>query len=164
MNFKIISLLTIFFLFIGCSNTKNKYVLPTDILHEQALTQSKRATIKDGNQAQVYITVTYLNQIAHPLVKKDNKTEKFIINVYVPNDENQKLYDEVSVIINDKEQKFLRELKPTDKLLSLIPAVTSWSKYYLFVTPIEQRSKNITFKFKTKTNQSKTITFAKDYL
>jgi len=162
MNFKIISLLTIFFLFVGCSNKTNKYVSPTDTLHEQALTQSKRATIQDGKQAQVYITVTYLNQITHPLVKKDDKTEKFIINVYIPSDKNQKLYDEVSVIINDKEQKFLRELKPTDKLLNLIPAVTSWSKYYLFVTPVEQRSKNISFKFKTKTHQSKILTFVKD--
>jgi len=164
MNFKIISLLTIVFLFIGCSNRNNKYVLPTDTLHEQALTQSKRATINDGKQAQVYVTVTYLNQITHPLVKKDDKKEKFIINVYGPNDEYQKLYDEVSVIINNKEQKFLRELKPTDKLLQLIPAVTSWSKYYLFEAPVKERSKNITFEFKTKTNQSKTITFVKDYL
>jgi len=164
MNFKIISLLTIFFLFIGCSNRTNKYVSPTDTLHEQALTQSKRATIEDAKLAQVYITVTYLNQITHPLVKKADKTEKFIINVYVPNDENQKLYDEVSVIINSKEQKFLRELKPTDKLLQLIPAVTSWSKYYLFEVPVKERSRNITFQFKTKTNQSKIITFVKDNL
>jgi len=162
MNFKIISLLTIFFLFIGCSHRTNKYVSPTDTLHEQALTQSKRATIKDAKLAQVYITVTYLNQITHPLVKKDDKTEKFIINVYVPNDGNQKLYDEISVIINDKVQKFVRQLEPTDKLLQLVPAVTSWSKYYLFEVPAKERSKNITFQFKTKTNQSNTIAFIKD--
>ena len=164
MNFKIISLLTIFFLFLGCSNKANKYVTTSDILHEQAITQTQRTIIKDGENAQAYILVTYLNQIKHSMIKLDGKTEQFIVNIYIPSEENQKLYNEISCIINNKEQKPLKELKPSDKLLKVIPAVTSWSKYYLYEAPVNEKSKNILFKFKTNSNESSTLTFVKDYL
>ena len=164
MKYRILSILVISFLFIGCSQKINNYAKPTDILHEQALTQTQKVTIKSGKTIKAYITATYINQIGHELEVKNHEVEKFIVSIYISSEERQELYDEIFFIINGNEESCVRIMKKDNPLLKLIPASNPWSRYYYVEAPRNIRSKNITFRFKTLDNESTVLTFQKDYL
>ncbi|WP_024955548.1 hypothetical protein [Sulfurospirillum arcachonense] len=164
MNKKILYLILISFLFVGCSQKINKYAKQSDIFHEAAMTETKNTSIKDGLITKAYITVTYLNQINQKLAQENKNLEKFIVNIYVPSEERQELYKEIAFVVNDNVIENIKELKKDNKLLKFIPVVTPWSKYYLLEVIKEKRNKNIAVSFSTSENNSTTLNFVKDYL
>jgi hypothetical protein len=164
MQFKILSILIISFLFIGCSQKINDYAKPTDILHEQALTQTQKAEIKSATQTKAYITATYINQIDDELAGIDDEVERFIVSIYIPSEQRQELYDEIFFTINGNVESCVTTLQNDNPLLKLIPAPNPWSKYYYVEAPREMRTKTITFSFKTFEYQSMILSFPKDYL
>jgi hypothetical protein len=154
----------ILFFMSGCSQKLNEYAKPTDLLHEQALTQTQKIEIKSKTATQAYITVTYLNQIEHELAGFDEEVDKFIVSVYIPSEQNQKLYENIYFMINGESQSCVTELKNDSELLKLIPAPNPWSKYYYVEAPRKSRSKTITFSFKTFEYESRVLSFSKDQL
>ncbi len=164
MKYRILSILLISFLFIGCSQKINIYAKPTDVLHEQALTQTQKVTIKSGTIIKAYITATYINQIGHKFVGVNHEVEKFIVSIYIPSEQRQELYNEIFFIINGNEESCVTTMKKDNPLLKLIPGSNPWSRYYYVEAPIEIRSKTITFSFKTFDDKSTVLLFSKDYL
>ncbi len=164
MKYKILIVLIISFLFIGCSQKINNYAKPTDVLHEQALTQTQKATIKSGTTIKTYITATYINQIGHELEGKNHEVEKFIVSIYVPSEQRQELYNEITFIINGTEVSYVTTMKKDNPLLQLIPSSNPWSRHYYVEAPRNTKSKTITFRFKTLDNESTVLLFPKDYL
>ncbi|MDA7848112.1 hypothetical protein N8972_01345 [Sulfurospirillum sp.] len=164
MQFKILSILIISFLFIGCSQKYNEYAKPTDILHEQSLTQTKKVEIKSSQATKAYITATYINQIEHELAGTNDEVERFIVSIYIPSEQRQDLYDEIFFIINGDVESCVTILQNDNPLLELIPAPNPWSRYYYVEAPREVRSKKITFSFKTFEYESRILSFPKNYL
>ncbi len=164
MNKKVLSILVFSFLFMGCSQKVNKYAKPTDILHEQSLTQTRKVEIKSKNITKVYIIVTYINQIDHELAGFDDEVDKFIVSIYIPSEQRQELYDEILFVINGKEQSCITTLKEDAPILKIIPSPNPWSKYYYVEAPRELKSKDITLKFKIFNYESRVLSFSKDYL
>lgn len=164
MTYKIIFITLLALLFSGCSQKINEHARLLDPLHEQALTQTQKTVIKDGLVSKVFVVATYINQVEHELAGKNDVVDKFIVSMYVPSDQNQTLYDELSFVIDGKIQLFTKELNKDNPLIKLLPSPSPWSKYYLIEAPKKYRSKTITLSFKTHNNASPTITFQKDYL
>jgi len=156
-------ILVISFLFIGCSQNYNEHVKPTDILHEQSLTQTQKIEIKSETTTKAYITATYINQINHKLVGLNNEVERFIVSIYIPSEQRQELYNEIFFIINGQVESCVKILKKNNPMLKLIPVSNPWSRYYYVEAHKKERNKTITFSFKTFDYSSPTLTFSKDY-
>lgn len=164
MQLKFLAILVISFLFIGCSQKHNEYAKPTDILHEQSLTQTQKVEIKSNKDTKAYITATYINEINHELAGIDDEVERFIVSIYIPSEQKQDLYDDIFFTINGNVESCVTSLKNDNPLLKLIPAPNPWSKYYYVEAPREVRSKSITFSFKTFEYTSRVLNFPKSYL
>ena len=79
MQYKILSVLIISFLLVGCSQKINDYAQPADILHEQSLTQTQKTVLKKGLITKVFFVTTYISHIEHQLISLDEKFEQFIV-------------------------------------------------------------------------------------
>ena len=132
-----IPILMISFLFVGCSQKQNEHVKPTDILHEQSLTQTQKTLLKEGLETKVFFVTTYISHIEHHLINPDEKLERFIVSVYVPSDGDKTIYNKLFFKINSNEITDVKELKKDNSLLSLLPALNPWSKYFIVQTPID---------------------------
>ncbi len=124
--------LTMFFIIflVGCSTKINKYEKPTDVLHEQTLTSTKRVLIKRDLKQLAYITVTHLNEIEQNFLKIDKNSEVFLIGVYVLNSD-QKLNDiSIKALINDKLVK-VKKLEDDAKIVKILSFSRPWSSYFL---------------------------------
>lgn len=152
------------FVFLGCSSTPNKYAKPSDILEEQALTQTRKTMIGVNKKIKAYISATYLNQVPEKISTKDNEVERFIINLYIPSELDQEFYDKILFIINGESTLNITKLKVDDPLLNSIPAKTSWSQYYLIEGPRNFKSTNITLVFTILEDKSPVLSFTRDYL
>jgi len=163
MNFKIISLLTIVFLFLGCSTKVNKYKTSSDILKEQALTLTQKAVIKDDKTIKAFAIVTYINEINHEFVEKNEEVEKFVVSIHIPGDEDQKLYKKVDFRINGKKEYTVTSLANDDALLKILPAVTLWSKYFLVEAPKDYKRRGVSFQVFVSNLSSDNMSFAANY-
>lgn len=145
MQFKILSILIISFLFIGCSQKNNNYAKTTDILHEQSLTQTQKSVLKKGTITKVFFITTYISHINHHLVTIDENLEKFIVSVYIPSGEDKARYDNLLFKVNGKKPISIEELKKGDELLYLLPASNPWSRYYIVIAPIDNSIRGVFF-------------------
>ncbi len=145
MQYKILSILIISFLFMGCSQKINKYKKPTDILHEQSLTQTQKTVLKDGLITKMFFVTTYINQIENDRIKIDKNIEQFIVSAYVPSGEDKTRYDKLLFKVNSNEPISVKELKKDDKLLSVLPAANPWSRYYLVKAPVDDSIQGVFF-------------------
>ncbi len=151
---KIMLIFITLFIFLGCSNKENMYATPADIIKEQALTQSQKVVIKEGNEIKAFVVVTYINKIKHELVSDDKKIDKFIVSIHVPSDGDKSLYNQVIFRVNSIKIKDVTELNNKDKILNILPVYTQWSKYFLVEVPHDYTKRGILFsttvaKFKT---------------
>jgi len=131
------------FLLTGCTQKLNEYAKPTDILHEQALTQTQRTTLKKGSKIKVYFVSTYVNRINNDLIISDETMERFIISAYVPSGEDKNSYNELTFKVNGRTPFSVKELDPDDKRLSLIPAPNPWSKYYMILSETDTSKRGV---------------------
>jgi len=143
---KTIAIFIFSFLFLGCSQQYNKYAKPTDILKEQALTQTKKVLIKDKETIKAFIVVTYINKINHKLAEQNEEVEKFIVSVHIPSEESQELYDKISFMVNEKKDYTVTPILNDDKLLEILPVATKWHKYYLVQAPKNHKRKGTSLK------------------
>jgi len=146
MHKKILSILMITIFFIGCSQKLNEHAKPTDILHEQALTQTQKTILKEGLITKVFFVTTFINHIDTDLIEADETLNQFIVSAYVPSGEDKKNYDNLIFKVNSKDPISVRELNDNDKLLELLPAPNPWSKYYIVQSLVDDTVKGISFK------------------
>jgi len=152
------------FMFAGCSSKVNPYITSKDILHEQAITQTRKTTIKSDKNVKVYITATYLNQIKHELAGENKNLERFIVSVYIPNYKNKKLYKNISIKINDINKNLsIKELNKNDPILKILSSSSIWTKYYLVEIP-SIKAKILTLNIEYLFYDSANMSFQKDYL
>jgi hypothetical protein len=145
MKFKILSILIISFLFIGCSQKINNYAKSTDILHEQSLTQTQKTVLKKGLITKMFFVTTYISQIEHNRIILDEKLEQFIVSAYVPSGEDKTKYGQLLFRINGKEPISVNELKKDDELLTILPAANPWSRYYIVKAPVDDSTRGVFF-------------------
>jgi hypothetical protein len=149
---------------VGCSSKVNVYQEPQDVLHEQALTQTQKVVMKLGTKEKAFITATYINEIEHELAGFNTKLERFLITIYVPSDENQSIYNEISFnVTGSDENGNVRQLKNDDPLLALLPSSNPWDKNYLFETKTV-KTKVLTLNFKHKMYGTVYLRFQKNDL
>lgn len=135
MYYKIFSLLFISFFFISCAQKENIYKTPLDILHDQAITQTQKTVLKEGENIRVFITATYLNEIEHPLAGVNREMERFVISVYAPQGDDDTLLDSLRFQLENSQNIITtKELKSDDPLLKILPFANPWAKHYLFET------------------------------
>lgn len=164
MYHKFIYIFIVFFVFFGCSQKVNVYKKPQDTLHEQALTQTQKVVIKASTKEKAFITATYLNEIEHSLGGVNENIERFLISIYVPSDENPKIYDEITFNVSgSQEEGSVRKLKNDDPLLEILPSSNPWAKYYLFETK-RVKTKILTLNFKHQTYGNVLLRFQKNFL
>jgi len=164
MYHKFLYSLVVFFLLAGCSNKVNKYENPQDTLHEQAITQTKKAVINSGKNIEAYITATYINQVEHKLAGRDENFERFIVSIYVPNSEYKLEYNDIHIMINDiSTAQSIKKLKNSDDILEILSSSNPWAKYYLIEIP-SIKTRTLTLSFDTYVYKSAKLSFKKDYL
>ncbi len=164
MYHKILYSLIVVFLLAGCSDKVNIYTTPQDILHEQAITQTKKTVINSAKSIEAYITATYLNQVEHKLAGKNENLERFIVSLYVTNGEHKLLYKDISIKINNlKALQSVNELKSNDPILEILSSSNPWAKYYLIEIP-RIKTRVLTLSFDTDVYKSAKLSFQKDYL
>ena len=160
-RFLYILLFSIFF--IGCSQKTNRYAKPTDILHEQALTQTQKVQIKKQKKTKIYFIITYISRIDSDLLKIDNLVDKFIVSAYIPSDEDKENYKKIFFKIDRKDPIAVDELKKDSDLLSLLFSSTSWSRYYLVQAPVDSSKQGVLFEVGVKNLGSAKVEFHDKY-
>jgi len=163
MNFKIISLLTIFFLFLGCSSKSNQYATPSDILQEQALTLTQKAVLKEGTEIKAYVVVTYISKIDHKFVDKDEKAEKFVVSIRIPNENEKDLYNKLDFSVNGKKDYTVRSLDNNADILQILPAVSSWNRYFLVKAPKNDSKRGVSLVVSIANYDAITMNFLDSY-
>lgn len=164
MYYKIFSLLFISFFFISCAQKENIYKTPLDILHDQAITQTQKTVLKEGENIRVFITATYLNEIEHPLAGVNKNIERFLVNVYAPQGGDANILDDLSLHVENSQNTIAKEeLDIDDPLLEILSFANPWAKNYLFETQSVQ-TKVLTLYFIHEKYGKVSLRFAKNYL
>ena len=164
MQFKILSILIISFLFIGCSQKINNYAKLTDLLHEQALTSTQKVIIKEKNNVKAYLTVTYLSQIKQDKIELNEEVETFLVGVYNPAEDKKKDFFNISTVkINGIEQSFTTLLKDDDPVLDIISFKNPWSTYLLVEAPKDSTKNGVTIEIFVEDIGSTKLSFHDSY-
>lgn len=163
MNFKIISLLAIFFIFLGCSSKTNQYATPEDILQEQALTLTQKAVFKDGSEIKAYVVVTYISKIDHKFVDKNDKVEKFVVSIRIPNEDEKDLYNKLDFSVNGEKDFTVTSLDSKADILKILPAVSSWNKYFLVKGPKNDNKRGVSLTTTIENYDSISMNFLDSY-
>ncbi len=159
MKFKILSILIISFLFIGCSQKINDYAKPTDLLHEQALTATQKVIIKKIDSVKAYLTVTHINQIEQNKIQLDEETEIFLLGIYIPTEDKKKDFFISTVKVNGIEQSSIALLKSDDPILDIISFKNPWSIYILVEAPKDFTKNGVTIEISSEDIGSVKLSF-----
>lgn len=141
---KFITIFIFSILIVGCSQKHNQYSKPTDIVHEQALTLTQNAIVKDGTSTKAFVVVTHLNKIDHELIEKNEEIEKFLVSVYIPNE--KELYKKIDFSVNSGQKYTVTSIDKNDEILKILPGSTSWNQYFLVETSRNDKKRGIIFK------------------
>lgn len=144
MNKILIPLWVTVFLLLGCSSKTNKHTSQTNILQEQALTNTQKTTLRDESEVTIFFLTTHISGIDHYLIETD-KIEKFIVSAYIPTQRSEIKYEDIFFKINKKEPISIRELQNDDELLRLLPVSNPWGRYYLVKAPVDDSTKGVFF-------------------
>jgi hypothetical protein len=115
---------------INCSS-QNIELLSQNIDYKQKLIKTQKAILYKDNQTKVILTATYINSFDDI----DSSDEKFIITLYI-NEDNANHWDRTyHITLNGKKPKSITKLKSSDKLLSNISFKNEWKNYFLIRFP-----------------------------
>jgi hypothetical protein len=146
------------FLFSGC--VSKKVLVQEDLVHEQALVNSKSVQIKKENKVIAYIVLTYLNQVDEKFV--DEEFDKFVVGVYTPLQDG--FASQIEIVLNeDANTTLVEKLDYENKILEVIPSKNVWNTYYL-VQSKKRKSKEIKVTFENEEFDKTSLVFRKDYL
>ncbi len=146
----IVSVFIVSVLLLGCSEKANKYAKPTDILHEQSLTQTQKSVLKEKSKIKIYFIITQINRINHPLIKEDDEYDRFIVSAYIPNEKDAKSYDNLLFRVNGKKPISIKEIKKDNKLLTVLPGANPWSRYFIVKGETDKSKNGVSFEAGTK--------------
>lgn len=144
MAYRFLYILLISLVFTGCSQKVNIHTTLLDNVKEQALTQTKKARIKDGEITKAFVVVTYISEIKHESIKEDD-IEKFIVNIHIASGGDKELYDKLKFRIDGQNITKVTKLDSTNEILKLLPSHSPWAKYFLVEAPIDEEKKGVSF-------------------
>lgn len=108
------------------------------------LQKTEKIQLYDNNVTKALLTATYLYEQD---IKSDRaKDEKFIIGVYLEEEDSNRLGDTYRLKLDGQEPLKVEPLKKESKYLENISFVTQWNTYYLVTFPyVPQKSFMLTF-------------------
>ena len=139
----ILVLATLFFLS-GCTSKDEEQFLNVyekNKAYHLGLIKTEETTLKEGSATKALLTATYLFTETDDL--NDTRDEKFIVGLYLDEDEGSFESDEYNLTLNGKSPKSIVTLAKNDSRLKGISFASDWTKFYLLTFP---HTKSIRFK------------------
>jgi len=136
---KIGLLFLMIFLSLGCSSKNEKTfikVFQENKVASKKLQKTEKIQLYDPRQGttKVLFTSTYISK--KQISKKIKNDEKFIIGLYVDDNETEDVHlESFSLQLNGKAPKNIKTLNENHKLLNNIPFVFPWTQFYLVHFP-----------------------------
>lgn len=149
-------------LVLGCSQKQPDAHLMRESMLNFSISNTKKIELGEG-QNRSYITITYLNPIAHELITQER--EKFIVGSYGASGARE--IPKIALAnfeINglSKEEIRVRKVLFGDPLLSLIPSANPWTEYLLIEAPKTQEIQMM-IRFENDQFSQVSVNFQKDY-
>lgn len=145
LTYKLLSLhIIILSLFSGCTPPSAFTFFKKDKLKANAIQYTRKSQIVNEGVVEAIINVTYLNPVDDDF---NNDKQNFIIGVFIPKDETNKINNELyQISLNDKAPIYFKELQEQHKMYGHIPLHTNWAKYYLAEFETPKDTYNLAFK------------------
>ena len=144
MAYRFLYILLISVVFVGCSQKVNIHATLLDNVKEQALTQTKKARIKDGEITKAFVIVTYISEIKHKSIKEDN-IEKFVVNIHIASGGDKELYDKLKFTIDGQTITKVTKLDSANEILKLLPLHSPWARHFLVEAPKDEEKRGVLF-------------------
>ena len=128
--------ITVMALLVGCSSKEEKHFLTVYEKNKDyhlKLQKTEKTNLKEGNLTKILLTATYLFKPTEN--KEDKRDEKFIVGLYVDDED---VFDEIGdyeITLNGTEPKSIKILQKSDPLLKLISFNSEWTHFYLITFP-----------------------------
>ena len=120
-------------LIVGCSSKEEEKFLKIyekNKNYHLGLQKTEKTKLTDGNYTKVLLTATYLFEPTAD--KNDTRDEKFVVGLYLDEEEGSFESGEYNLTLNDTSPKSIRALTKNDPLLKNISFVSEWTEFYLF--------------------------------
>lgn len=158
----IVSIFTFMLILVGCSSTSNPLHVEQEKVLNFSMANSKKVEIAQAGTSRTYITITYLNPIAHELVTQDS--EKFVVGTYLATGESAmgKITLKNFKLNGKDEGVKVSALAKGAEILKIIPSTNQWADYVLVEAPFIE-DLNMTFSFESDHSKPVSLVFRKDY-
>lgn len=123
-------------LLLGCSSKEEKKFLKIyekNKNYHLQLQKTEKTKLSDGNYTKALLTATYLFEPGTD--KNDTADEKFIVGLYLDDEEGSFESGEYNLTLNGAEPKSVKDLPKSDPLLKHISFTSEWTNHYLFTFP-----------------------------
>ncbi|MDD5406084.1 MAG: hypothetical protein PHE73_03975 [Sulfurovaceae bacterium] len=156
MSLKLISIVIIAGLFLGCASKEEEKLL-NDFSQKnikfQQIQQTQKALYVQDNKVIGFISALYLQPKNNTLTQK--QYEKFVLGIYSENEIVPK------AMLNGKEAINITKLTNDDKNLEGIPLKTKWNRYYM-ITFMQDDAKKLVLKVSIGYLDDKELYFSKE--
>ena len=129
--------LTTIALITGCSSKDEQKFLniyEENKVYHQGLQRTEKAQLYDSeNVTKAMLTATYLYTPVKD--KNDTRDEKFIVGLYIEDDEMSYSSNDYTLTLNETAAKNVKKLSKNDARLKDLSFVSDWSTFYLFTFP-----------------------------
>jgi len=154
--------LTAIALIVGCSSKEEQSFLTiyekNKVYHQELLKTEKAQLYDSENVTKAVLTATYLYTPVKD--KNDTRDEKFIVGLYIEDEEISYSTSDYRLTLNGSEAKSVKELAKNDARLKNLSFVSEWSTYYLFTFP-HTNSKSFKLLFQSDQYGTSTLHFSK---